>query len=64
MSTVERVLYDDENGLDLLIDERHNVNLNVAPECLSEVTHQSRNGKNMEVFFHPHFQSYLVCVVK
>lgn len=57
-----RVLSDDEIGLDLLIDERHNVNIGWEPETLSQVTHTSRDGKPMQVQFNPTFGTYYVIV--
>lgn len=59
---MERVLYDDQYGTDLLIDELHNVNLDCAHDMLSSVTHESRDGKPMEVQFHPTLHTYLIMV--
>ena len=62
MATKVTVLYDDENGTDLLVDDRHNVNLGWEREALSVVTHTSRDGKPMEVQFNPVFRSYFIMV--
>lgn len=64
MSAVEQVLYADENGTDLLIDDKHNVNLDTWPDMLSCVTHQTRDGKNMEVFWHPTYHTFMVYVAR
>lgn len=60
--TAVAVLYDDEYGTDLLVDDRHNVNIGQARECLSTATHTSRDGKAMEVQFNPVLGTYLVMV--
>lgn len=61
MATIE-VLYDDEHGTDLMIDNLHNVNVGWTRECLSCVTHTTRDGCPMEVQFHPTFRNYYIVV--
>jgi hypothetical protein len=61
-SPVEEVLYDDEHGLDLLIDGKHNVNLSLAHEGLVVQHYTTRDGKPMEVEFHPTFRTYWILI--
>ena len=51
--SVERVLYDDEDGTDLLIDGRHNVNFVPGLPSDRMVTHEARDGSPMRVEIHP-----------
>lgn len=60
---MERVLYDDENGTDLLIDEKHNVNL-VVDGLSFPSTHRDRNNQPMAVMYHDEFQTYYVEVIR
>lgn len=59
---IEEVLFDDTDGRDLLIDKKHNVNLECYRECLSTVTHTARDGMPMEVQFNSNFGTYFVLV--
>lgn len=62
MTEMVRVLYSDEHGTDLLIDNLHNVNLDWAPDTLSEVTHKTRDGAGMQVLWNETFRTYFVAV--
>lgn len=59
---METILYDDEHGTDLLIDNTHNVNLGWEHDSLSPMTHSTRDGKPMQVHFNALFGSYFVMV--
>lgn len=60
----ELVLYSDEHGTDLLIDGKHNVNMDWDRECLSFTTHTTRDGRAMEVQSNPLLGTYFVIVAK
>lgn len=58
---VERVLQQDQDGTDTIIDDKHNVNyLPEDREVNWPPTHTTRDGAPMVVLFHPSFRCYYV----
>lgn len=60
MSAVERVLYDDEDGTDLLIDEQHNVNFVPGPVYPRFASYVDRAGNLMRAEIHPTLRHWYV----
>lgn len=66
MTPTAKVLYDDEHGTDLLVDDLHNVNLVADADGFggAPITHQDRAGNDMSVQHHPTLHTYLVLAIR